>query len=383
MRSPGPLQLWAKREGESIKTSLPMVMSMQTRVPFLVLALCCWIACADKVTVNPVIRGAAGESCTKRDDCAEGLSCFAGRCATSEKPSEEGGTVLVAGGSSGESCTWRGDCELGLACIDQTCTQDEEPAADAGGMSIQTRGSRGESCMARNDCGDELACIGGRCREADVALTVATKQCTRVNCRVEADCCKNFVAPASCPQLKLDCDAGSQFSCTSFALNCSCRQTCQDGLCGVSNKCATTAECSAALMCVNQKCVQCSVKADCVGTSAECVDGVCKTPCQRNEQCKAFHNCDAGKCMFVGCSSDRECFFAKKDPRVKCVNKECATPCGADAECNSTTAFEVCEGGRCVDVGCESDTECRARLGFNDLPISDTSTAVCQVPPAK
>jgi len=354
---------------------------MQNRVFAALLALCTLqFACGDKVTVNPSAKGAEGESCTRRDDCAKDLSCLAGRCtATEEQGPDSDGGQIATGGKAGESCTWRGDCQPDLACMDQTCVEDTESLVGDSGMPVQRRGDRGETCTARNDCKENLACVAGRCREDEYDVSVQTKQCSRVECAADADCCKNFVAPNSCPTLKVECEAGTNMTaCTSYAAICVCRKACKDQLCATSNKCMNSSECSAALVCVNEKCVQCSVEKPCSNPMAACVDGACKAACTRNEECPLFFNCQAGKCVYAGCSSDRECYFSTRDPLSKCTETKCQTPCESDAEC-STVGFQVCDAGRCVDVGCESDAECRVRLNLNEQ-TNNAVTGVCRAP---
>jgi hypothetical protein len=38
--------------------------------------------------------------------------------------------------------------------------------------------------------------------------------------------------------------------------------------------------------------------------------------------------------------------------------------------------FQICEGGKCVFVGCENDAECRALLKIENT--SDPTRAVCR-----
>jgi hypothetical protein len=153
--------------------------------------------------------------------------------------------------------------------------------------------------------------------------------------------------------------------------------------CTTASGCTVDDDCgfSSLPFCVNATCVECKATTDCAdqpGTT--CVSGVCREPCTRNEQCPLFFGCQAGACVDVGCMSDRECAFGTGNPRSKCVDKKCSTPCESDSECATLgNPFNACENGRCVFVGCESNEECRAFLGYaNDL--SSTRTAVCKMP---
>jgi hypothetical protein len=151
----------------------------------------------------------------------------------------------------------------------------------------------------------------------------------------------------------------------------------------VQNTCTADVDCGSSLLhCYDMKCAQCKVTADCasIDPEATCIDGVCKAGCKRNEDCPLFDECQSGKCVEVGCKSDRECLFATSDPLSKCVDKECITPCTNDAEC--TTPFHVCEDQKCVFVGCESNEECRVLLDLEPgtFGTGPTDMAVCRAP---
>ena len=78
--------------------------------------------------------------------------------------------------------------------------------------------------------------------------------------------------------------------------------------------------------------------------------------------------------------SDRECVFLLGDALAECLDAECLVPCQEDSECagdaTTTMTFQVCEAGKCVFVGCESDAECRALLHVENT--SDPTRAVCR-----
>ena len=63
-----------------------------------------------------------------------------------------------------------------------------------------------------------------------------------------------------------------------------------------------------------------------------------------------------------------------------CSDKKCRVPCDADSDCASesnTSSFQVCQQGQCVFVGCESDAECRALLGLQNM--ATRVRALCKV----
>jgi len=324
-------------------------------------------------------KGVLGESCTRRDDCGAHLACIDNRCvAESTGDGADAGTAKVTGGGLSESCTRRADCQPGLACLDQVCASDLVVTPDGG--VAQQRGERGETCTARNDCKTGLACVSGRCRENDYDLTVQAKECHRVECETAANCCEDFTPSSSCASYKANCESTADPFYCQFANgpSCVCKRVCQDSLCLIDSGCTGDTDCSfGAPYCVNKTCVACKATPDCTsaGVGVECVDGQCKKPCVRNEQCAAFAACQAGKCIHVGCISDRECYFATNEPRSKCMDTECVTPCDNDSEC--TLPFNVCDKGQCVFVGCENNEECRVVL---DVYSEEKVTAVCRAP---
>ena len=60
--------------------------------------------CGDKVTVNKIVKGGAGESCTRRDDCTPDLECIDNRCVSATgagAPKQDGGMPLDTRGVAG------------------------------------------------------------------------------------------------------------------------------------------------------------------------------------------------------------------------------------------------------------------------------------------
>lgn len=342
-------------------------------------ALAGW-GCGDKVelTEDTSERGAEGESCASRSDCEDGLACLDNRCVDpmDERPVVDGGTpvpVADTRGAAGESCTRRADCRSGNACVDNVCVAEDSLPV---GMLPSVRGDRGESCEARNDCKDDLACINERCIESDFSFDVQPKECFRVQCELDEDCCESFTAPINCPTLQTACDGGDAPSCLLYDTQCVCPYACQEQACAVVNTCIVDGDCfSPTLRCFDGLCAQCMVSTDCADTEQQCVAGVCRAGCVRNEQCPLFHACQEGECVDVGCQSARECYFATQNPLTECQDGSCVTPCGNDAECGE---FQVCNQGSCTFIGCETNDECRVYLGLQSVPGSDR--AVCREP---
>lgn len=322
-------------------------------------------------------RGGAGESCTARHDCEADLICLDNRCLPAALPATgdaDGGSEEPPDtrGGAGESCARRADCSGGLLCVAQVCVE-------APGSTTQMKnvlGERGESCQASNDCQSGLACIMNRCVSAESTIAVQAKQCFRVQCELDEDCCKSFVAPLNCPMWKMSCSAGDTAACTTFNAACTCSQKCQNSICMAVRKCMVDSDCTVATeRCLSGACAQCASDADCTMPGQRCIGAVCRAGCERNEQCPLFSECKSGECSEVGCKTDRECYFASKNSLARCVDKKCATPCTSDAQCPE---LQVCRDTRCKFVGCESNEECRVLLNLAGVPGNDR--AVCRLP---
>jgi hypothetical protein len=149
---------------------------------------------------------------------------------------------------------------------------------------------------------------------------------------------------------------------------------CVQGKCAAVNTCTTDADCFSGLgnFCVNGTCASCRTDTDC-GSNFQCVSGTCKTGCTKNEECPLLQTCEGGKCVESGCQSDRECIGVTKNRLAKCVDKKCSVACENAGDCD---VFVACQSGTCVFIGCETNDECRYLLD-NFTPSSNV-TAVCQ-----
>lgn len=374
---------------------------------------------------------------------------------------------------------------------------------DAQKIQPDTRGKRGETCLARNDCDSGLACISGICSQNEFAIGVEPKQCTRIECEEDVDCCgdKLTEVPEKCAGRDQICDPANRLiegctttTCTSNTvcnggtctpgtcsgtgdpcetatdcgtntcvipvgeasgtcsqtltfctsnLNCTpptcstrfcncqnpdydptadictdpmcedvCLLRCTDNLCLEDKSCKTDNECLALglQICDGGRCVECTTDKDCdVKNDETCEKGICTKPCTQNEECGLFEECQKGDCVYVGCTSDRECILAASrnsapenpgttaavsggadDPRLyQCLATEgskyktCKIPCENDGSCGQ---FQVCDGGFCKFIGCETDEECRSYLGITNQMTSDShpyiATAKCEAPSA-
>jgi hypothetical protein len=339
------------------------------------LMLCCGLslaACGGSASER--VPGGRSESCNARADCETGLACFDNRCEPSDQRAttkSDAGVVtpVETRGGLGESCTRRADCSVGLGCVANVCVEGTAPAEP------HVLGERGESCRARNDCAEGLSCIAEHCTPDKLSVEVQPKQCVRVQCEKELDCCANFVAQLSCPMLKESCTGGDTAACSTFNGVCVCGLQCNANTCVAVRKCSSDSECGTGNHCQAGKCVECSVDTDCSVSGQHCVTGACRAGCERDEQCPLFSECKSGECVDVGCKSDRACYFATKDVFSRCREGRCESSCTSDAQC---PALSACKAERCVFVGCETDTECRALLGLANQPGTDQ--ARCQLP---
>ena len=305
-------------------------------------------------------RGGAGESCTSTDDCESGLGCFGQVCAAADS-----GTKISH--VEGESCGARRDCNAGLACVGGSC---QVMSVGSSGSSTRYSG-KGESCEVTNDCTSGLSCVMGMCRVLDVSLPQVPKSCVRVECATKTDCCQSFVPNANCPTYEMNCAMDPIF-CNTYRSLCTCGQDCVEELCvAAAPGCKSNSECTSTQtpFCVEGKCRQCDGDAACAGTGSKCSQGVCMAACKQDENCPLLHGCQNGVCVETGCKSDRECAFMSKNQLAVCTDGECEVPCDVDGECMGsmeTRGFERCEMGKCVFVGCESNRECRALLGLEN-----------------
>jgi hypothetical protein len=203
------------------------------------------------------------------------------------------------------------------------------------------------------------------------------RDCFRVECAADEDCCASFTPDPSCDFYEDACTADPA-DCAAFRLLCQCNRRCDAERCvAVAPSCSADSDCPAfsSPFCVSDRCASCREHGDCAGEGARCVEGMCVDPCTADEQCPLLHRCEAGSCAPSGCSSDRECAFVLGDAEARCLDSDCIVACSDDAECD-VDAFEICHEERCVFAGCETDAECRAYLDIAEDP--GAARAVCR-----
>jgi hypothetical protein len=398
-----------------------------------------------------ITKSAEGDSCTKTSDCNDGLRCEQGTCykATGHidnsagAPSGAGDQPGVVGpkppvlGGPGESCTKRADCEDRLSCLSQRCTADVGGGdGGAGPGPGPMLGGLGETCVLTSDCSKGFACLPGAFRGEGSGVGVGT--CTSIDsglkptgkvcgaeCVEAADCCElpieqqGLTGAASCSDLAAlvkaipDCDTAIETDgliCLAYNAYCdgqctSKTWTCDAGLCNYAVKCTKATEVAGGcptfsrggrglLSCdvKSGKCegtpavvVGCTSDAKCdaglavadsltddVCSKGECAchveTGGCYRKCDEAIDCRLGYTCNDKTSLcepITGCTTDAQCITNVRDYRVKCVDGVCTQPpCEHDIDCNPNGlvngAFEaVCGPDKtCALLGCSSNDEC-------------------------
>ena len=232
----------------------------------------------------------------------------------------------------------------------ETSTQKVEPAG---------RGARGETCQARNDCQSGLACIAGTCSKNDFGIKVSAKQCDRIDCEEDKDCCgsKPLEAPEEC--------ANRERICTPSVLGCTAGVSCaDDGDCNGGN-CVTSTTCSVSfLTCTsNANCRSADVcdtaTSTCTLSGNYCTDD---STCWSNDTCNSTDG-SYSYCSLSGlyCTDDSQCYAGDVCGSIcDCTNPDydAADPICSDPDCFDFCELR-CEEERCVvDTTCEEDTDC-------------------------
>jgi hypothetical protein len=353
-----------------------------------------------------VRKGERGSSCDSTSDCADDLSCIVTHdcpagvsCANKScQPSNFGlmgtGKVCVI-----HECSAKADC-----CGEMPDTAPKKCDVRTSVCSTPiVAGCTVKNCVADKDCAP------GTCGKAFCSLS-ATAECSTT-----ADCAVNTCNPSTmrCSVTQTDCSVvGCALNtCPTHYCNCQnpdylptspictdpdcegiCGFNCEEERCVVDKQCGQDIECAAtAPFCAAGKCAECRTKDDC--KDKDCVDGHCGPQCEADTQCKVFEACQTGKCVYVGCRSDRECVLKAgnttptQDPRLsKCHVADgvgtCVYPCEIDAQC---AVSEACIAGVCEYLGCETDDECNSIAGLHNLPAPSperpwVTTAQCRVP---
>ncbi|HEX4406600.1 MAG TPA: hypothetical protein VH560_17295, partial [Polyangia bacterium] len=263
--------------------------------------------------------------CTTSNDCASGHSCVNGSCGPKMK---------------GISCATNDECESGF-CTDGVCCSDQCKGAC---VSCNQTGRLG-TCWPIDSGNPDPR---GVCKDSGAASCGQTGACDGFgSCAKYA--AETVCVPPSCSGVKLNtagtcdglgtCKAPGIQDCTPYA--------CVSGTCNPS--CATDADCTAGIACVNHSCGlkkpggTCTKGTDCA--SGFCTDGVCcNTAC-------------GGACRSCALASSRgTCTPLTQgavDSRGVCVDQGAAS-CGTSGRCDGAGGCSkyatgtVCSGEKCV-----------------------------------
>jgi len=199
------------------------------------------------------------------------------------------------------------------------------------------------------------------------------------------------------------CEGGITSDCQFYQTLCVCdgsKFTCEDGKCAQACTPAngiTPDSCKvfgAGFSCLGGKCVECTQDVDCPVTNVTrvCRDNKCQIKCTKETDCDPFYDCDMGTstCVYVGCKTNLECIAKSGNPLAICNATKCDVPCQSDPECLATIAvnpitgvmggLQVCIDSHCVDVGCDSDDQCRI---LNHIVGGSKTSAECRDVPAQ
>lgn len=154
----------------------------------------------------------------------------------------------------------------------------------------------------------------------------------------------------------------------------------------VGAECADDNQCASGHLCVDNRCVGCSVNVQC-RPGFSCHSGDCTRDCQSNDECSQGLACISGSC--VNCITSSDCRDASLvcNPQAVCAHcrdrSECPAgkaclltgcgTCNADFDCGPNA---ICEQGVCTAGDCHGNTDCgstQACVGRNCASCSADS----------
>jgi hypothetical protein len=321
-------------------------------------------------------RSRRGLGCSVKNDCAEGLSCIRGVCET----------VSFGLSPTGKECV-QIDCQTRADCCQGRGSQLPEKCRSRAALCLeQLPGCVAEACTRSRDCAGGGVCVGrcaissGECSgNVDcLANKCAGGACTLnfTACSSDAECAANTCVGGTCACDNPTYSPGHPL-CTEPECDDACLWACEASRCVIPTACGGDEDCFGSKpVCVDGTCAECGASADC-SFEKVCTLGSCETPCRADSHCGMFEACQAGECLYVGCRSDRECnlvpdvralgLTSGTDTRLLRCHTEagvgrCVIPCQTDSQCSAT---EVCSGGLCQYIGCESDDECKTIVGLH------------------
>lgn len=338
------------------------------------------VAACSKDDDSPAVTGALseqGESCERTADCAAGLACFSGTC----RPAELQGVTPNDKECAIVQCQAPADCCTTSWTRSYLCASyEEECALDPTLYASACQQAQGPDCVCSDrffDCTENI--------------------CQPKECDQPADCCTtDWVASYSCESYASYCATDpvtyAEYCTMAQGPDCVCdpaTYACNSGMCVSQATCTTDTDCYAPTShCSGTVCVECIEDGDCLDTDAKCIGNACVTPeCETDLDCPPFYACEASdlgrECVEKGCATDRECIIYENSYLATCnlaatPLPQCEVKCTRDAECALTSnPLRLCsDAGLCVDPGCDTDEECKLRLGSS--PGLSGAQAVCR-----
>src|SRR5262249_20152436 len=153
---------------------------------------------------------------------------------------------------------------------------------------------------------------------------------------------------------------------SSLPINDADNYECAAGAC-LYKGCNSTKECTDTYHSLDYVCAQLPVYPfnGCVKTCKGPADCVGALPIADEDN----FDCTAGHCEYKGCNSDAECKDTYKSPNYVCAAlpglpyKDCVKTCSAVADCTVNLPIAdddnfACDAGRCIYKGCNSTKEC-------------------------
>jgi hypothetical protein len=337
-----------------------------------------------------VRRSLRGLGCSVKNDCKIGFSCIQGVC----QPSSFGLSP------SAKECV-QIDCETSADCCQGLPTEVPDKCRSRASACLKTLpGCEKKPCARTTDCGGGGVCTG-RCAvtsgECTGNVDCLANKCVSGKCSLnfnvcgsDADCAANTCTGGSCA-----CDNPTYVPlnpvCSDPDCEALCLWACEASRCVIPTTCKSNSDCFGSKpVCVKGACAECATSDDC-SFDRICLSGSCETPCQNDAQCGLFEGCQAGECIYVGCRSNRECTLipdvrllalpAGVDARLlRCHTQkgigQCLIPCQTDSQCATT---EVCSGGLCQYIGCDTTAECKTILGVHDQVGTDEHPWIASV----
>lgn len=362
------------------------------------------VGCSGKPKqIAPAKAGTRNDNCEAKNDCASGLSCISGRCQPTDYNLAASGKECVR-----HQCDETSDC-----CGDRP---SEAPAKCAGVESICESPSL-VGCDSTGSCADDAVCGEGTCvKESSRSCAVSAGACSsngecfaetcvlttygdatsgytevgacslsNTSCKEDAECpyfgdvCGDAVVAeyGYCDCSNPDYDPADEI-CDDPDCDGVCTLVCDNNLCVEDESCENDDECpSLAPICNDGVCVECEKDKECdADNDEECNAGFCEAPCEFDQECPYFNECNKGECEYVGCQDNTDCvlYFSGVDGArlAECVMidevGECRIPCENDSHCSET---QICQDRFCEEIGCESDAQCDLLLGLHNQEPTD------------